>query len=248
MTARLHLLRLFRRWHARIGFAAMLFFLVLAVTGFVLNHASELGLDARYVHSAGLARWYGIEVEVPRRAFRSGAHALIAANGRWLLDGKVSGEKLPPPVGLAELGGMVAVASEIELRLYDGDRRLIDRLASNALPAVPIQAIGSSSEGLVVRTAAGTFASDDALSWKRSRAGAVSWSEPVAVSTEEQHACEVALAPGISVQQLLLDAHSGRLAGRYGPVFVDLLAVLLAVLAASGAWLFIAPRRRRERH
>jgi hypothetical protein len=248
MTARLHLLRLFRRWHARIGFTAMLFFLVLAATGFVLNHASDLGLDARYVHSVRLARWYGIEVEVPRRAFRSGAHALIAANGRWLFDGSVSGDELPPPVGLAEFGGMVAVASEIDLRVFDSDRRLIDRLDSSALPAVPIEAIGANAEGIVLKTPSGTFASEDALSWKRARAAGVFWSVPVEVSADERRACMQALAPGISVERLLQDAHSGRLFGRYGPLFVDLLAVLLAVLAASGAWLFVVPRRRRERH
>jgi len=56
------------------------------------------------------------------------------------------------------------------------------------------------------------------------------------------------LEPGVSVQQLLLDLHSGRLAGRHGPLVVDFLAVLLAVLSVSGAWLFLKPRHRRERH
>jgi hypothetical protein len=52
------------------------------------------------------------------------------------------------------------------------------------------------------------------------------------------------LEPGISVQRLLLDLHSGRFAGRYGPLAVDLLAVFLAVLSLSGAWLFLKPRHR----
>src|SRR6266481_7785435 len=111
MSPRLILLLFLRRWHVRIGLAAVLFFLFLAVTGFVLNHASDLGLDAKYVHASWLARWYGLKPEPPRQAFRSARHALVAANGRWLFDGRLSGEKFPQPVGLVELPGMVVVAS-----------------------------------------------------------------------------------------------------------------------------------------
>jgi LPXTG-motif cell wall-anchored protein len=56
------------------------------------------------------------------------------------------------------------------------------------------------------------------------------------------------LAPGISAQQILLDLHSGRFAGRYGPLVVDLLAVFLGILSLSGAWLFLKRKHRRERH
>src|SRR4029077_15096181 len=57
MSARQLLLRLLRRWHARIGFAAMLFFLILAATGLALNHGPDLGFDGRFVHAERLARW-----------------------------------------------------------------------------------------------------------------------------------------------------------------------------------------------
>ena len=57
MSPRLLLLRLLRRWHARIGFAAMLFFLILAVSGLALNHGQGLGLDGRFVHAEWLARY-----------------------------------------------------------------------------------------------------------------------------------------------------------------------------------------------
>src|SRR5213592_1749983 len=112
MSPRLLLLRLLRRWHARIGFAAMLFFLILAVSGLALNHGGSLGLDGRYVHAEWLARWYGIKTQPPRHAFRSGHHVLIAANGRWLLDEEASGQTLPEPLGLIEFADIFVVASE----------------------------------------------------------------------------------------------------------------------------------------
>jgi hypothetical protein len=248
MSPRVLLLLFLRRWHARIGLAAVVLLLFLAVTGVVLNHATDLGLDARYVHAAWLARWYGIAAESPRRAFRSGGHHLIAANGRWVLDGRVSDEKLPQPVGLVELPDMIVVASSASLYLYGKDGVLIDRLERNALPAVPVQAIGAGARQLVLRTASGTFETSDALSWQPAPREAIAWSSPVDLSIAERERYAEMLEPGISVQQLLLDLHSGRFAGRYGPLAVDLLAVLLGVLSLSGAWLFLKRKRRRERH
>ncbi len=248
MSPKLLLFRFLRRWHARIGFAAVVFFLFLAATGFVLNHSADFDLNTRYVHAAWLLRWYGLAPESPRLAFRSGRHDLVAANGRWLLDGRLSGEKFPQPLGLVELPDMVVVASSTSLYVYNKDGTLIDRLDRNALPAVPVQAIGSGAQQLVLRTDLGTFESSDALSWGPAPRDAVAWSAPAELSAAERERYAELLEPGISVQQLLLDLHSGRLAGRYGPLAVDLLAVFLAVLSLSGAWLFLKPRHRRERH
>jgi hypothetical protein len=248
MSPRLLLLLFLRRWHTRIGLAAVVFFLFLAVTGVVLNHTTELGLDARYVHAAGLARWYGIAAESPRHAFRSGKHDLVAANGRWVLDGHISGERVPQPIGLVELPDMVVVASSDSLYLYGKDGVLIDRLEKSALPAVPVQAIGAGARQLALRTASGTFESSDALSWQPARRNAITWSSPADLSIAERERYAEMLEPGISVQQILLDLHSGRFAGRYGPLAVDLLAVFLGVLSLSGAWLFLKRKHRRERH
>src|SRR5882762_659791 len=248
MSPRLILLRLLRRWHARIGFTAMLFFLFLAATGLALNHGRDLGLDGRFIHAEWLARWYGIKSEQPRHAFRSGRHVLIAANGRWLLDGRISGEKLPQPVGLVELADIFVVASGAALYVYRENGELIEKLGPGTLPGSPVRAIGSSARGIVLRTPSGIFASADALSWRPAPQRSVRWSAPAELSVSGRRAYEEALAPGISVQQLLLDLHSGRFAGRYGPLFVDLLALLLAILSLTGAWLFLVPRMHRGRH
>jgi hypothetical protein len=248
VSPKLLLLLFLRRWHARIGFVAVVFFLFLAVTGFVLNHSAEFGLGSRHVHAAWLLRWYGLAPEPPREAFRSGRHDLVAANGRWLLDGRLSGEKFPQPVGLVELPDMVVVASSASLYIYGRDGALVDRLERSALPAVPVQAIGSEAQRLVLRTALGTFESRDALSWQSASRNGIAWSAPAQLSAAERERYAELLEPGISVERILLDLHSGRIAGRFGPLAVDLLALLLAVLSLSGAWLFLKPRHRRERH
>ncbi|HTQ73167.1 MAG TPA: PepSY domain-containing protein [Burkholderiales bacterium] len=253
MSPKLLLLLFLRRWHTRIGIAAVVFFLFLAISGVVLNHATELGLDKRYVHAAWLARWYGMAPESPSQAFRAGRHDLVAANGRWLLDGRISGEKLPQPVGMAELPEMVVVASSASLYIYGKDGELVDRLEQSALPGGPVQAIGSGARHLVLRTGAGVFETHDALTWRPAPHDAIAWSVPAELSAAERARYAGLLEPGVSVQRLLQDLHSGRFAGRYGPLVVDLLAVFLALLSLSGAWLFLKRRhyhrhQHRERH
>ena len=100
----------------------------------------------------------------------------------------------------------------------------------------------------MLRTASGTFESSDALSWQPAPRDAIAWSSPADLSVAERERYADMLLPGISVQQILLDLHSGRFAGRHGPLAVDLLAVFLAVLSLSGAWLFLKRKHRRERH
>lgn len=245
MSPRLHLLRFLRRWHGRIGFTAMVFFLLLAVTGVIANHSAELGLDAKRVHSVWLARWYGVAAEGPRAAFRSRSHELVAANGRWLLDARPAGDEMPEPLGLVELGDVLVMASAASLYVVRSDGWLIDRLDGKALPGAPIESVGSAGGELVLRTGAGVFASGDVFSWQSARPRHVAWSAPVELSAAERTGYGEALAPGIRVQRLLLDIHSGRIAGRFGPLAVDLIALVLVVLATSGAWVFVAHRRRR---
>ena len=155
---------------------------------------------------------------------------------------------MPLPVGLVELADVFVVASDAALYLYRGNGQLIEKLGPGTLPGSPVQAIGSSARRIVLRTASGVFSSADALSWRPASERRVRWSVPAELSISEQRGYEEALAPGISVEQLLLDLHSGRFAGRYGPLVVDLLALLLAVLSLSGAWLFLVPRMHRGTH
>ena len=170
MPFRLRLARTLRRWHARIGFAALIFFVLIAVTGVALNHGAALGLDSRQVHSEWLARWCGIRPEQPDQAYRTASHLLVAANGRWLLDGSAVGEKMPRPLGLVELGELIVVGGESSLHVYRSDGALVDRLDDYALPRVPLKAIGAGEGEIVVQTAAGPFTSADVQSAQIGRA------------------------------------------------------------------------------
>jgi hypothetical protein len=48
---------------------------------------------------------------------------------------------------------------------------------------------------------------------------------------------------GVSAKQLLSDMHHGRILGPAGVWLIDILSVLMLILALSGLWLWVKPRK-----
>ena len=53
--------------------------------------------------------------------------------------------------------------------------------------------------------------------------------------------------PSVSVQQILVDAHSGRLFGRFGTFFVDAVGIAALLLATSGVWMMWRTSKARRK-
>jgi len=83
----------------------------------------------------------------------------------------------------------------------------------------------------VLQTAAEIFTTDDGMSWKTGKAKHIVWSSAQVLPVELSQRYAGMLAPGLSLQRILLDVHSGRIFGRYGALFVDLLGLALLTLA-----------------
>jgi hypothetical protein len=248
VSAALQRLRTLRRWHRRIGVVAALFFLLLAISGLMLNHPDGFGLAQHKLHSSVLARWYGFKPVAPRAMYATGEHTLAWGNGTWLLDGRRVAEDAAVPIGMVQIGTQLYVATAQALFEYGPDYRLIEKIPSAALPGAPIRALGIEGDRLLLQTPDATLASHDLMQWQRTGASQARWSALQPVPSGMRAALAGALLPGISLQQLVADAHSGRLFGSSGPVLVDLLAVLLMFLALTGAWLFMRSPRRRRHH
>jgi hypothetical protein len=238
----MHRLRTLRRWHRRIGVTAALFVLLLALSGVVLNHPGIGGLDKRKVHSPLLARWYGFELQAPRSVYAAGGHRLAWGNGCWLLDGRRVAEDAPAPVGMVQFDGHVYVATADGLFEFGPDYALIEKMSAAALPTLPIQAVGTNGERLVLRGVQASFATSDGLRWQPAGAAHAAWSTPQPITAAAGVELAGHLVPGISLQRLLADMHSGRILGARGPLIVDALALGLAFLAFTGIWLFAGRR------
>lgn len=240
------LARFIRRWHARLGLTAALFFIVLVVTGVALNHTEQLGLAQTPIRSEALNQWYGLPP--PRILAVYPDVRFIATPEAWLYQGRRLADGGGAVVGVVALPDMLVVATAQSLSLYTFAGERIDTLSAAALPQRPLTGLSRNGNAMVVRTPAGIFTSTDGVSWQTAPDNGLIWAQAHAPDASTVNQVQHQLAPGLPLERILLDLHSGRLLGHYGPFFMDAAALILAMLALSGIWMQWRSWRQRRRH
>lgn len=239
-------IRFVRHWHARAGVLAALFFLFLAATGLALNHTDTLQLAKKQVGASWLMRWYGLRSEVPAQGYLFESGYFVADRERWVLNGHALPAPAEAVLGAVEVAGMRYLSTQSAIQIYQQDGSLVDKLAGSALPATPIRQLGKRGELLVLETPQGIFSSADGLTWEPATAEGVAWSRPQALPEGVRTQVAAYFAPRLPLERVLLDVHSGRIFGRYGPQLMDLAALALLALAVSGIWIYLRSLRKRH--
>lgn len=241
-----------RRLHRWLGLGAIVFVLVLAVTGWLLNHTDNLSLAKRHVALTPVLQWYGIEAPRVDAGYRlpDSDWLVQAAGGLYLNEHRIAAEN-DALIGAVAVkpAGMIAAAFPETVYLFTPQGELVEKLGrSDGLPA-PLQRIGLAASGaVVVQSARGAFAADPQVNrWSEFSGGSVRWAQsdspPDALRDPIAHEARRAI---LSWERVLLDLHSGRLFGRAGVVVFDAVAFLLVVLGVTGLYLWLkTPVRRR---
>ncbi|WP_461522025.1 PepSY domain-containing protein [Porticoccus sp.] len=229
-----------QKWHRRIGLGITVMVLFLAGTGLLLNHSPALDLAKKDLRSNWLLDWYGLKNTAPTG---------IQLNGQWLshpggqnlfLNDKPVADCQPPLLGAAQLATMLLALCQDGLVMLTADGELIEKLSRlQGLPedADRLQVV----EGNVLLGSPWqTYTIDlDTLELTGQPFQEEGWSTlgPVPSALSIQLTSREDL-PGISLETLILDLHSGRFFGTAGVLFVDLIGILLCVLAITGlcAW------------
>jgi len=237
-----------RTWHRRVGLLVALLVAVLAITGLLLNHSDRLGLDRTNIVTGSVVDWYGLTpVEDPVH-FRAGNNWVSWIDGAVYANGKRVGEATGTPRGALEFDSLVAMATSEAVIVFTGDGELVERLGAAFLPSA-IARVGTttSNDRIVIRTPEGQYASDsDLLAWSPIE-DEVIWSQagtPTEAVLERQMAAY--RGQGLPLSRVLLDLHSGRLFGSVGAAVMDVAAIRLLVLVATGIvnWAGFRTRRR----
>lgn len=243
----IRVISLFRHWHRRLGAIAAIFFLFLALSGIALNHTGALRLDQRQIGTPWLIAWYGIRQNPPTQGYPLPGNRFLATDGEnWSLDGRLLHGDDENVIGALALDEIYYIATPDRLYLYRDDGQLVDKLSGKSLPPMPIERIGMADHTVVLQTQSGLFSSADALRWRPIKSGHVVWSQPEPLTGQAQTAAKRALAPHLPLQRVLLDLHSGRIFGRYGPLMVDLLGLILATLGGTGLYLWFRTHGQRR--
>lgn len=239
--AKTHLRIFLLRWHRRLGIVSALFVLLLAVTGLLLNHTHELGLDRLPLENAALRKLYGVApVPAPAPAPSGLAQTLpggeLAARGGRLRMGERDIGDCPQLVGIVEQSGQVLAVCSNRLWLLTPDGQVIDQ--ADSVRGVPegLSAVAEGEGQVLLRAGGDSLAVDlNDLSLKPA--------VPVPGVTWREAAPAAAVDPDLDWEQVLLDLHSGRLFGRGGVLLMDAMALLFVGLALSGLVMW----RRRHR-
>lgn len=234
----IHHIRIIRRWHAKVGVTAMLYLVFLVFSGWALNHTEALRLDEREITAPWLMRWYGIQAAAPNNGYALGDAYFAWSGEKWALGSRLLAAAGGLPVGAVSAEGIHYIATAGTVYLFQADGQLLDKLESQSLPAAPILALGKAGDRIVIKTPSAIFVTTDGMSWQRGATTGVTWSAAQSLPGEVKQQLAETLAPGLSVQRILLDVHSGRIFGRYGIYVVDLLGLALLTLGMSGLWIY----------
>lgn len=237
-----------RTWHRRIGLVVAVLVAVVAVTGLLLNHGDRLNLDRTNIVAGWVVDWYGLTPVDDPVHFRAGDHWVSWIDGAVYANGRKVGDARGTARGAVEFDSLVAMATSETVVVFTGDGELVERLGSAFLPG-PIARVGTSAsqDRFVIRTAEGRFASDsDLLRWTPFEQE-VAWSEadtPDAAVLEEQ--LSAFRGQGLPLSRVLLDLHTGRLFGTVGAAVMDVAAIFMLVLIATGIVNWVGFRRPRR--
>jgi hypothetical protein len=223
------------RWHRRLGVAAAALVAVVAVTGVLLNHADRFGLDRRNVSAQWLMAWYGMEAPAAPTGYATEDGWVTQVGDAIHLDDLALAHGVDALKGAAAIAAGLVVATTDALMLFTADGRLVERLGEAALPG-GIEAIGRAPDGLLaLRTPRGAFVADRSLLTWYPATVPVRWVLPARLPPEPRALLARAHhGAGLPWSRVLLDLHTGRIFGRWGPLAMDAAALGLLVIAATG--------------
>jgi hypothetical protein len=241
--------RLFWTWHRRIGIVAALLVLILGITGIALNHTEALRLDQRFVTSAWLLDWYGIDLPDDGQSFAVAAGRVSLLGDRLYFNDKPVAGLVDDLVGAAQARDMIVAVVDGDALLITPQGELVERLGAESGMPPGVTAVGIGGDGqIVVHSGAGIHAADQAM---------LGWSGVDLAETGIRWSRSDPLPDGLlaalrqdyqgrilSLERIFLDLHSGRLFGRWGIWLMDGAAVLLIALALTGSWLWFGRRRK----
>ena len=235
-------------WHRYVGLTAATLVILLVLTGIPLNHTEQYALNSRYIQQPWLLDWYGIKVPDHYKAYSTPVGTVTLLETQLYLNvQRVEGE-YQQLNGAVAVGDMIVVAVENRLLLLTQRGEPIESLTGvNGIPD-GIGKIGTRSDGrLGAATDQGVYLADaDILSWQAVDRGheAIAWSQPTRLNSELDARLSQAYRERIlPVERVLLDLHSGRFFGSFGPWVVDAAAVLMLFLACSGILLWLKRKR-----
>lgn len=242
-----------RDWHKRVGLFAFLFMGWLGLSGILINQSPSWGYDTDRIYWKPVMWLYGLKPEPPQQGYSAGGYWLAQTPEGTVLDARPLLPPVPQPLGVVAGGTaerpllFVANAQHIAVVTPDGAR--YDELRSPILPVETIRRLGSVADapGAIAVQDLDAFQSlDGGTTWSPVDPARVSWVQAEALPETERERLIPHSRPFVTLEHVLVDAHSGALFGRGGVYVINAVGCASILLAISGIWMWWRTSRRRR--
>lgn len=243
-----------RQWHQRAGLFAALIMCWLGISGILINQSASWGYDTLRVESSWIMALYGLAPEPPTAGFAAAGRWLAVTGHYTLLDATPLAAPPREPLGLVAGGTpaepLLFVGTPSSIVVLSGAGERLDEITPPLLPVSTIRRIGTVERGGATQVAVQDLdafrSADGGLTWTPVDPGAVQWSRREPLPERERERLIAYSRPSVSLEHVLVDAHSGRLFGSAGAWLVNAVGLAATWLGLSGAWIWWRVRHRKR--
>jgi len=252
-----------RKWHRHLGIWTALLVLMLSITGILLVHKKEFGLNRIMVRLPGETS--PASAEPMQIVTINGSTVVATKQGIYLLQSKEWVRTLPVAVrNLKQIDGKLYAATRDGL--YESENGGMQW--QRHLPSQDVRALDYSTKQLIAATTTGIYTRSGAAgTWDKLgdqfkkpldvREVALHDDTIQLVAKEgvfrldngklkkEKLLVPVGTAEPMELQKLITELHNGKLGGVLLITAIDLTALTLIFLTVSGLWIWWVPRKKR---
>jgi len=238
---------LFYKIHRYLGLAVAISLVWLSATGIFLNHTEDLKLDEKHVDIGVLFRLYGLSKPELGKSFRFKSDWIIQYGDALHLNDQILSKQSKLIIAALRNDNMYMIGTQDQVHLFTLQGELIDRLKTPQI----LQKMAWLNEKLIIQTAKKSYqANGDLTDWEILEVTnqTINWAKETSLPIEQQQNLEAKYrGQGPTLEQVILDTHSGRLFGLAGVYFADLIAVLTIILTLIGVYLWSRRLKRGKR-
>ena len=229
--------------HRYIGLGICIFLVHLALTGIFLNHSIGLRLDKTFITWPWLLNQYNLSVPEPENIFTIGKNNFFTIDGEVFFNDKPIFLAEEDLLGASQNQDTFILASSSTITLISKEGYIINQ--DNVLPFI-IKNIGIYGDEVVINDSEDKMWSSESINgvWKLTENMTVQWSKEGSITPANQEKIrKYYVGDGISLEQVILDFHSGAIFQKVGKIFFDIISILLIILSFTGIWLWTIKRK-----
>ena len=229
--------------HRYVGLGICIFLVHLAITGIFLNHSIGLRLDKTFITWPWLLNQYNLTVPEPANIFTIGKNNFSTIDGEVFFNDKPIFLAEEDLLGVSQNQDTFILASSSTITMISNDGYIINK--ENVLPFT-VKNIGIFGDEIVINDSEDKIWSSESINgvWELTQNRAVQWSMEGSITPiNHEKIRKYFVGDGVSLEQVILDFHSGAIFQKAGKLVFDIISILLIILSFTGIWLWTVKRK-----